>query len=59
VAADAADVNTIPAFLHLATSRKLKYTDDAVEKGKRYFYRIRAINNQGAGEWSEPVSRVQ
>jgi hypothetical protein len=59
IAADASDVNTIPAFTHLVTIRKVKYTDDDVEKGKRYFYRIRGINARGAGEWSEAVSRVQ
>lgn len=50
---------TIPAFTHLVTVRKTKYTDDDVAKGTRYFYRIRGINSKGAGEWSEPVSRVQ
>ncbi len=59
IAANAADVNTIPAFTHLVTVRKIKYTDDDVAKGTRYFYRIRGINTRGAGEWSEPVSRVQ
>jgi hypothetical protein len=59
IAANAADVNTIPAFTHLVTVRKTKYTDDDVAKGTRYFYRIRGINSKGAGEWSEPVSRVQ
>jgi len=59
IAANAADVNTIPAFTHLVTVRKTKYTDDDVTKGTRYFYRIRGINARGAGEWSEPVSRVQ
>lgn len=59
IAANASDINTIPPFIHLVTLRKTKYTDDDVEKGKRYFYRIRGINARGAGEWSEPVSRVQ
>lgn len=58
-AANSTDVNTIPAFKHLVSIRKIKYTDDEVEKGKRYFYRMRGINARGAGEWSEPVSRVQ
>jgi hypothetical protein len=59
IAANASDVNMIPVFNHLVTIRKVKYTDDDVEKGKRYFYRIRGINARGAGEWSEPVSKVQ
>lgn len=58
-AANASDVNTIPAFTHLTTIKKIKYTDDDVAKGTRYFYRIRGINARGVGEWSEPVSRVQ
>jgi hypothetical protein len=59
VAINATDVNTIPALHHFKISRKVKLTDDDVEKGKRYFYRYRGINSRGAGEWSEPVSRVQ
>lgn len=59
IAANATDVNTIPAFTHLKTSRKVSLVDDDVEKGQRCFYRYRGINNKGAGEWSEPVSRVQ
>lgn len=57
--ANVADVTSIPAFVHLVSIRKIKYTDDDVEKGKRYFYRVRGINARGAGEWSEAVSRVQ
>jgi hypothetical protein len=57
--ANAADVNTIPAFSYLRNVRKLSFVDDDVEKGIRYFYRLRGINSQGLGEWSEPVSRVQ
>ena len=59
VAANAEDVNTIPTLAYLTTTRKLKYTDDDVDKGKRYFYRCRGINSKGVGEWSECVSRVQ
>jgi len=54
-----ADVNTIPDFKHLKTTTKLKFVDDEVDKGVRHFYRFRAFNNKGTGEWSEPVSRVQ
>lgn len=43
----------------LKTTRKSEYLDDDVLPGKRYFYRVRAINSTGAGEWSEPVSAVQ
>jgi hypothetical protein len=59
IAANATDVNTIPAFTHLKTSRKVSLVDDDVAKGQRCFYRYRGINSKGAGEWSEPVSRVQ
>lgn len=58
-AANPADINIIPPMTHLKTQRKIKYTDDDVVKGKRYFYRMRGINARGAGEWSEPVSKVQ
>lgn len=46
-------------FTYLTSSKKLTYTDDAVQKGKRYFYRIRGFNRTGKGEWSAVVSRVQ
>jgi hypothetical protein len=59
IGVDAADVNIIPEFKHLVSIRKIKYTDDDVEKGKRYFYRIRGINAQGAGDWSNAGSMVQ
>ncbi len=48
-----------PPYTYLKTTQKLSYTDDDVEKGKRYFYRSRAYNRRGYGPWSEPVSRVQ
>jgi hypothetical protein len=41
------------------TTTKVKVVDTHIEKGKRYFYRVRAINSAGSGEWSEPVSRIQ
>jgi hypothetical protein len=48
-----------PPYTHLRNIIKITYTDDDVEKGKRYFYRVRGYNRRGYGEWSEPVSRVQ
>lgn len=48
-----------PPYPFLRTVKKLKFTDDDIEKGQRYFYRVRAVNRNGAGEWSEPLSRVQ
>jgi hypothetical protein len=41
------------------SSKKQLLIDDDVEPGIRYFYRVRGVNNAGAGAWSEPVSRVQ
>ncbi len=43
----------------LKSTKKASYLDDDVLPGKRYFYRARAINSTGPGEWSEPVSAVQ
>ncbi len=48
-----------PPYPFLRTTTKLVFTDNDVEPGVRYFYRVRGINNKGAGEWSEPVSAVQ
>lgn len=48
-----------PPYPFLRTTKKLKFVDNNVVKGVRYFYRARAINTMGSGEWSEPMSRVQ
>lgn len=56
----AADVTTLATpFSFYKNSKKLSFVDDDVLRGKRYFYRVRAFNRNGYGEWSEPVSRVQ
>lgn len=46
-------------FSHFKTTKKVKFVDDDVKRGVRYFYRVRAFNATGNGAWSEPVSRVQ
>lgn len=46
-------------FKHYKTTKKVKFVDDDVKKGVRYFYRTRGFNPSGNGAWSEPVSRVQ
>lgn len=48
-----------PPYSHYKTTKKLTFTDDDVKRGQRYFYRVRGLNRNGYGEWSEPVSRVQ
>ena len=48
-----------PPFPFLKNTKKLVYVDDDVEAGVRYFYRVRGVNNTGAGAWSEAVSAVQ
>ena len=48
-----------PPYPFLKSIKKLVYVDNDVEAGVRYFYRVRGVNNTGAGAWSEPVSRVQ
>ena len=48
-----------PPYIHLKTTQKLTYVDDDIIKGKRYFYRGRAYNRRGNGEWSDISSRVQ
>jgi fibronectin type 3 domain-containing protein len=56
----AADITTLATpFTYFKTSKKLSFVDDDVLRGKRYFYRVRGLNRNGYGEWSEPVSRVQ
>lgn len=54
------DINTIPDnFKIIKTTKKQNYIDDDVDKGTRYWYRVRAVNSQGEGPSSEPVSVVQ
>jgi len=48
-----------PPFPLYKTTLKTAFVDDDVKKGVRYFYRVRAINSAGSGEWSESVNRVQ
>jgi hypothetical protein len=57
----AANVMTLaPPFPVVKTTKKLKYTDNNVVAGTRYFYRVRWVNAKGAGAWSEvAVSGVQ
>jgi hypothetical protein len=48
-----------PPYPFWRSSKKQQLVDDEVQSGVRYFYRVRGVNNTGAGAWSEPVSRVQ
>lgn len=48
-----------PPYPFLKSTSKTTITDEDVEKGRRYFYRVRAVNAAGSGEWSEPVNKVQ
>lgn len=59
VAAAITDMVLAPPFPFLKSTSKITITDDDVEKGRRYFYRVRAVNAAGSGEWSEAVNRVQ
>jgi len=59
MAPNADDKVLAPPYPFYKATKKLTITDDDVLKGKRYFYRVRAVNATGAGEWSEAVSRVQ
>lgn len=53
------DLNTIPPMIYFKTTSKTQFIDDDVVKGIRYFYRVRAMNRNGQGHWSEAASRVQ
>ena len=57
--ANAADDKTIPELKNFKTTKKTSFVDDEVPKGVRVFYRVRAANTNGAGPWSETVSKVQ
>jgi fibronectin type 3 domain-containing protein len=38
--------------LHKVLGRVYHFTDTGLESGKEYYYRIRAVNSAGAGEWT-------
>ncbi len=57
--ADPKDVNTIPPMSFYKQTSKSTIVDDDVLKGIRYFYRVRALNRNGQGPWSEAASKVQ
>ncbi|HEX3009574.1 MAG TPA: fibronectin type III domain-containing protein [Bacteroidales bacterium] len=59
VAPETSTVVLAPPYPFLKSTTKITLTDDDVVKGRRYFYRVRALNSSGAGEWSEPVYKVQ
>jgi hypothetical protein len=56
---NAADDKTIPELKNFKTTKKTSFVDDEVPKGVRVFYKVRAANTNGAGPWSEAVSKVQ
>jgi hypothetical protein len=43
-----------PPYSFLKSTSKITITDDHIEKGRRYFYRVRVVNARGCGEWSKP-----
>ena len=59
VAPNSTDKVLAPPYTFFKSTTKVTLTDDDVEMGRRYFYRVRAMNATGAGEWSEPVNIVQ
>ena len=59
VSTDAADVNHIPPMSYYKVTSKMSFVDNDVQKGRRYWYRVRSINRKGAGPWSEASSKVQ
>jgi hypothetical protein len=56
---DPKDVKNIPAMSFYVQTSKIKFVDDDIMKGVRYFYRVRGVNRNGHGPWSEAVSKVQ
>ena len=58
--ADAATLVIDPSrFVHFKISKKIKFVDDDVVHGTRYFYRFRGHNANHNGEWSEATSALQ
>lgn len=40
------------------TTQKNTYTITGLESGKQYFFRVRAVNDQGSSEWTSPKSVI-
>ncbi len=59
IGADPTKTDVIPEMKLFKTTTKASFVDDDVQKGVRVFYRVRASNSAGQGQWSEAVSRVQ
>ena len=59
VSTNTGDLSVIPPFALFKSTSTISVKDEDIQKGIRYFYRVRALNAAGAGEWSAPVHRVQ
>lgn len=59
VGADPTVTGIVPEMSHFKLTTKISFVDDDVLRGRRCFYRVRAINRKGVGPWSEAVSSVQ
>ena len=59
IGANPADTETIPKMLLYQHTIKTNFIDEEVDKGVRYFYRVRATNANGDGPWSTIQSKVQ
>ncbi len=59
IATDPSDVNTVPTMAFYKQTTKTNFLDDNVDKGVRYFYRVRATNATGNGPWSATANRIQ
>jgi len=46
-------------YVHFKITKKQKFVDDDVVNGTRFFYRMRGVNANHNGEWSEGVSGLQ
>lgn len=51
--------NVVPKMSVYKLTQKVSFVDDDVSEGIRYFYRVRAVNCNGEGPWSEAASIVQ
>ena len=59
IGTDPTKTDVIPELKLFKTTTKTSFVDDDVQKGVRVFYRVRASNSAGEGQWSGAVSRVQ
>jgi hypothetical protein len=52
------DPVTAASWSHAGVSAKSSYTAYGLTSGRRYWFRIAAVSNNGPSGWSEPATKI-